>query len=89
MAERRAPSRAFVVVDADNTLWDTNAVYANAQLALLSAVEEHVGVNAAGDRLTYLRNIDQALAQRHPQRRPHRRPGPCGRWRPRHYPDRS
>lgn len=68
MAERKSPSRAFVVVDADNTLWDTNAVYANAQLALLSAVEDHVGVSATGDRLAYLRAIDQALAQRHPQR---------------------
>lgn len=68
MAERKSPSRAFVVVDADNTLWDTNAVYANAQLALLSAVEDHVGVSCTGDRLAYLRIIDQALAQRHPQR---------------------
>jgi len=66
MAKRSTPP--FVVVDADNTLWDTNAVYANAQLALLSEVEEHVGVSATGDRLAYLRVIDQALAQRHPQR---------------------
>lgn len=66
MAKR--PTPPFVVVDADNTLWDTNAVYANAQLALLSAVEEHVGVSATGDRLAYLRVIDQALAQRHPER---------------------
>jgi hypothetical protein len=33
---------SLVVVDADNTLWDTNRVYAEAQLELLAAVEARV-----------------------------------------------
>ena len=56
----------IVFVDADNTLWDTNAVYAEAQLSLLAAVEEHVGQPlAAQNRLAWLRSIDQAVAERH------------------------
>ena len=57
---------AIVFVDADNTLWDTNAVYAEAQLSLLAAVEEHVGRPlSAQNRLAWLRAIDQAVAERH------------------------
>jgi putative hydrolase of the HAD superfamily len=62
------PYTTFVAVDADNTLWDTNAVYADAQLALLSEVEALVGVKAPGDRLAFLRSFDQDLALRHAQR---------------------
>ena len=55
-----------VFVDADNTLWDTNLVYADAQLALLAAVENVVGQQApTSNRLKWLREIDQALAERH------------------------
>ena len=55
-----------VFVDADNTLWDTNAVYAEAQLALLADVEHRVEQQGpAQDRLAWLRAIDQALAERH------------------------
>ena len=55
-----------VFVDADNTLWDTNGVYGQAQLALLAAVETRVDQRApAKDRLAWLRGIDQALAERH------------------------
>lgn len=58
--------RATVFVDADNTLWDTDAVFAESQLALLEAVEAGVGRRtAAADRLAFLRAIDQALAERH------------------------
>lgn len=55
-----------VFVDADNTLWDTNQIYADAQLVLLSAVERLVGHQApTSNRLGWLREIDQALAKRH------------------------
>ncbi|WP_119304748.1 HAD family hydrolase [Dongia deserti] len=57
---------AVVFVDADNTLWETDAVYATAQLDLLSAVEKAVGVVApTEDRLGFVRSIDQSIAQRH------------------------
>lgn len=57
---------ATVFVDADNTLWDTNAVYAQAQLSLLAAVERRVGRSAPeDDRLQFLRQVDQELALRH------------------------
>ncbi len=57
---------AVVFVDADNTLWDTDGVFARAQLALLESVESAVGSTApATDRLAYVRELDQALAERH------------------------
>lgn len=57
---------SMVLVDADNTLWDTNQIYADAQLALLADVEEAVGERATvDDRLAWLRKIDQGLAERH------------------------
>jgi putative hydrolase of the HAD superfamily len=57
---------ATVFVDADNTLWDTDGVYAAAQLKLLAAVEDAIHVRAgAPDRLAYVRVLDQDLAQRH------------------------
>ncbi len=59
-------ARCVVFVDADNTLWDTNQIYADAQLALLTDVEHASGRHAtADDRLAWLRQIDQALAERH------------------------
>jgi putative hydrolase of the HAD superfamily len=64
MTERHG--RTTVFVDADNTLWDTDAVFGDAQSALLTAVEVALGRTAdAGDRLAYLRAIDQAIAHRH------------------------
>ena len=58
--------QCVVFVDADNTLWDTNRIYADAQLALLTDVEHASGQHAtADDRLAWLRQIDQALAERH------------------------
>ena len=54
------------LTDADNTLWDTDAVYRNAQLALLGEAEAEVGREAqTADRLAFLRELDQLLAQRH------------------------
>jgi putative hydrolase of the HAD superfamily len=57
---------AVVFIDADNTLWDTDGVYANAQLALLNELEDRLAVQfPESDRLTFVRDIDQELAARH------------------------
>lgn len=56
----------LVFIDADNTLWDTNAVYREAQLWLLGAVEQRVGATAGGeDRLAFVRAVDQEIAAQH------------------------
>lgn len=56
----------LVLVDADNTLWDTDGVFARAQLALLSGVEEALATSGPDEgRLSYVRNFDQALAESH------------------------
>lgn len=59
--------RAIVLTDADNTLWETDEVFAAAQLALLGFVEKAVGVSPSEgtDRLAFVRSYDQALAERH------------------------
>lgn len=55
----------WLFTDADNTLWDTNQVFADAQLELLAAVESGVGEAYAGkDRLEYIRRHDQAIAEK-------------------------
>lgn len=57
-----------VFVDADNTLWDTDAVFARAQFQLLAEVESAVGINSgAHDRLAFIRALDQQLAEHHHQ----------------------
>jgi putative hydrolase of the HAD superfamily len=59
----------LVVIDADNTLWDTDAVYAEAQLELLQRVENAVDRNLEGNserRLLFVRQLDQELAASHP-----------------------
>jgi putative hydrolase of the HAD superfamily len=56
----------WIYTDADNTLWDTDAVFARAQLALLSSAEQITGLVAPqNDGLAYLRQFDQAIARRH------------------------
>lgn len=58
--------RATVFIDADNTLWDTNAVFADAQLGLLADVEGAIGVATGGKSdLAFVRSVDQAIASRH------------------------
>lgn len=60
---------AHLFTDADNTLWDTDAVFAEAQLAMLREIEGMTGQNApaAEDRgLAFLRKIDQRIAASHP-----------------------
>lgn len=55
-----------VFIDADNTLWDTDGVYADAQLALLNELEDRLDVQLLEpDRLAFVRAIDQGLATRH------------------------
>jgi putative hydrolase of the HAD superfamily len=59
---------ATVFVDADNTLWDTDAVFAHAQIQLLSEVESAIGIHStANDRLAFIRALDQQLAEHHHQ----------------------
>jgi len=60
------PGPLTIFTDADNTLWDTDGVFAWAQLELLSGVESALGRSAGTlDRLDFVRRIDQALAERH------------------------
>lgn len=62
----RANPPAILFVDADNTLWDTDAVFARAQLALLDDVVAALGTSPPpGDALAFIRAVDQALAERH------------------------
>jgi putative hydrolase of the HAD superfamily len=56
-----------VFTDADNTLWDTDGLFARAQLELLDCVEGAVGIALKGNRLDFVREIDQALAEQHHQ----------------------
>lgn len=59
-------SRPVLVIDADNTLWDTNEVFARAQLWLLELTEQSVGrMRPKGDRLAFVRAYDQAIAAKH------------------------
>jgi putative hydrolase of the HAD superfamily len=65
MSEEQSPA-TVVFIDADNTLWDTDGVYADAQLALLKELEDRLGANVSdSDRLAFIRGIDQGLAERH------------------------
>lgn len=59
----------WIYTDADNTLWDTDALFVQAQLALLDAAERFTGISGPGsDRLRYVRGFDQAIAVGHHQR---------------------
>jgi len=61
--------RQLLITDADNTLWDTDQIYAKAQLKLLSDLEAVIGVMAKeDDRLEVVRRVDQAIAAQHPMR---------------------
>jgi putative hydrolase of the HAD superfamily len=55
-----------VFTDADNTLWDTNAVFAVAQLRLLERMESVIRIKTPiSDRLSFVREVDQLLAGVH------------------------
>jgi putative hydrolase of the HAD superfamily len=57
---------ATVFIDADNTLWDTDGVFAAAQIGMLAEVCDDLGVSAPdGDCLAFVRAVDQAIAERH------------------------
>jgi putative hydrolase of the HAD superfamily len=57
----------FVVLDADNTLWDTDRLYAEAQLAMLSDICAEIGIAPKlEDPLKFVRDIDQSIAASHP-----------------------
>lgn len=56
----------LLLVDADNTLWDTDAIYAHAQERLLKSVETQMGITAPRlDRLAFVRDVDQDIAAVH------------------------
>lgn len=58
--------RPIILTDADNTLWDTDSVFANAQIGLLEVVEKTTKKECReGDRLAFVRGYDQALAAIH------------------------
>src|SRR5690349_8683012 len=60
---------ACIYTDADNTLWDTDAVFREAQLGLLNDVENLSERSLSrSDRLEFLREYDQAIALRHHSR---------------------
>ncbi|MBO9669573.1 MAG: HAD family hydrolase [Sphingobium sp.] len=64
--ESRREAPATVFVDADNTLWDTDGVFAAAQLNLLAAVEVATSLQSQeADRLAFVRAADQGIAERH------------------------
>lgn len=60
-------SKPFVVTDADNTLWDTDKIYADAQLELLRQVEDQVPRSGGARSLEFVRELDQGIAALHPQ----------------------
>lgn len=55
-----------VFIDADNTLWDTDGVFAAAQIGMLAEIRDQLGAAAPkDDPLTFVRAVDQAIAERH------------------------
>ena len=63
--------RTHLFTDADNTLWDTNSIFVEAQLTMLSDLEAITGRQTpeSQDRgLAFLRDIDQRIAASHPER---------------------
>jgi putative hydrolase of the HAD superfamily len=62
---RAAAEEGLVFLDADNTLWDTDRVFAAAQLELLDASFAAFGGEIRGDPLAFVRSVDQAIAERH------------------------
>jgi putative hydrolase of the HAD superfamily len=61
--------KAHLFTDADNTLWDTDTVFAVAQLDLLGQIEQLTGRDIPHNedqRLAFLRNVDQKIATAHP-----------------------
>jgi putative hydrolase of the HAD superfamily len=62
----RENTATWIYTDADNTLWDTNSVYAEAQLGLLKRAEQIAGKRTPSPApLEYLRQYDQGIARQH------------------------
>lgn len=60
------PDPVIVFIDADNTLWDTDGVFAAAQTGMLADVRRQLGApDQDGDPLAFVRAVDQAIAERH------------------------
>jgi putative hydrolase of the HAD superfamily len=56
----------IILTDADNTLWDTDSIFANAQIELLSVVEAATANRCLeDDKLAFVRRYDQAIAALH------------------------
>lgn len=57
----------ILVFDADNTLWETDKLYRDAQLALLGSILNELGVVdlGHGKPLSLVRRIDQGIAEAH------------------------
>jgi putative hydrolase of the HAD superfamily len=58
-------SIAFLT-DADNTLWDTDAIYRAAHSSLLEELAVKLGIDAPTDGVAYVRQFDESLALAHP-----------------------
>ena len=57
----------FIVLDADNTLWDTDRLFAEAQTAMLNNICSYMGIAPKLDNtLKFVREIDQSIAASHP-----------------------
>jgi len=54
----------ILILDADNTLWDADAVFTRAQLAMIEILEQQGHVFPT-DKLTFLRHVDRALVERY------------------------
>ena len=64
MASNKSRPTVIIVTDADNTLWDTNAIYRKGQLELLKRIEQDTGLKAkTSHRLRFVRLVDQELAR--------------------------
>lgn len=65
-SQNEKPTGPLVFLDADNTIWDTDRIFADAQLQLLEAVEGAIGKKAmTSDRLAFIREVDQEIAHTH------------------------
>lgn len=58
-------NKVVIVTDADNTLWDTDSVYASAQINLLKRIQETLGLTRMETPLAFVRHIDQEIAVDH------------------------
>ena len=55
-----------VFLDADNTLWDTDSVFAAAQMSMLENTAGAVGLSSIPpEPLAFVRSVDQAIAEKH------------------------